>query len=119
MRIIAIALLLIGVCAPITGLYAKEMTDLEIISLIIEGSLNDFTNSAQNNDPKNKDLNQCPCPYSVGPKGRCGSESVYVANPNSGLKCYSEDITLDEIERFRAEHNMPKKNDLKAPINSQ
>jgi len=118
MKKLSVFILLTCVIIPTLCLGAKAMTDLEIISLIIEGSLNEFTNSPANNDPNTQDINKCPCPYSTGPKGRCGSESVYVANPQSGLKCYSEDITMEEIERFREENNMPRKNNLRAPINA-
>lgn len=103
MKIYAYTLLLLGLVTP--HAYAlKPMTDNEVKTMIIQGSVSAFQGD-------------CPCPYSMHTIGdenarqnvQCGQDSAYFKNRANKPKCYPEDITPSDLNLYRAQYNIPGK----------
>lgn len=69
----------------------KPMSDAEIRSNILDGSLKSFEGS-------------CPCPFSKDDKGKlCGDDSAYFRSPGKVL-CYERDISDSEVRFYRQKY---------------
>ena len=69
---------------------AETLTDAQIRQLIIRESLSSY--------PGN-----CPCPWNSDRAGRmCGRRSAYNKPGGYAPKCFAEDISDDEVKRFRS-----------------
>lgn len=89
-------LIIAGVLVPqVLWADGKPLTDGDIRNYIVAGSLSNYTDV-------------CPCPYSFdAQKNVCGDNSEYIKNPGS-LKCYTGDVTPDEIAQYRRENDAVK-----------
>ena len=84
-----------------------EMTDEEIKKLVVSGAIADFEGD-------------CPCPYSKDIKGNeCGQSSAYF-NYHGGNKpiCYPSDVNINQVNEYRKQYGIPRKNELDLPLNS-
>jgi len=69
----------------------QSASDSEIRQFIIQQSIRSYPGS-------------CPCPYNVDRAGRrCGRRSAYSKAGGYAPLCYSEDISNDDVRKFRDE----------------
>jgi len=93
--------LLIALLVPqfAVAIAVDPMVDVKIRLLIVEEAIHDYlTNNGQYS---------CPCPYSTKHGGEfCSLDSAYFFDDASRHpKCYTSDVSFDEVERYRSKHH--------------
>lgn len=72
--------------------FADDLTDEQIRQVLIRDSIAAY--------PGN-----CPCPYNTDRAGRrCGKRSAYSRPGGYAPLCYSQNVTDEMVERYRADH---------------
>jgi hypothetical protein len=85
-------------CIPV-----GEATDAEIRQALINASIASY--------PGN-----CPCPYFADRAGRsCGGRSAWSRAGGYSPLCYPNDVSHDQIRKFRSAYNLPKSSEGQQP----
>lgn len=71
---------------------SQRLSDDEIRDIIIQRSIASYSGS-------------CPCPYSRARDGsRCGGRSAYSRPGGASPKCYRDDVSNTEVQRYQQTH---------------
>lgn len=68
---------------------SREVNDITLWKMIIRDSIASYSRS-------------CPCPYSADRLGQpCGQRSAYSRAPTAPTLCYPQDISEEQLARYR------------------